>query len=83
MGKKYMESTRMRIDVINYSSRKNGNGYHIAEYIKEIILRENRECDLIDFSRFLQMLVENAITSVLILIVCIRTMRFTMLIEKS
>lgn len=42
----------MRIDVINYSSRKNGNGYHIAEYIKGIILRENRECDLIDFSRF-------------------------------
>lgn len=42
----------MKMSVLNYSSRKNGNGYHIAEYIKEIISRENREYDLIDFSRF-------------------------------
>lgn len=42
----------MKVSVINYSSRKNGNGYHIAEYIKEIVLRENKEFDLIDFSCF-------------------------------
>jgi len=42
----------MKISVINYSSRKNGNGYHIVEYIKDIIVRQNGRYDLIDFSSF-------------------------------
>lgn len=42
----------MRISVINYSSRKNGNCHHISEYIEEIISCEKHEYDLIDFSAF-------------------------------
>lgn len=42
----------MKVCVINFSSRKNGNGYHISERIVEIMSRENRKYDLIDFSRF-------------------------------
>ncbi len=42
----------MKISVINYSSRKNGNCHHIAEYVEAIISGEKHEYDLIDFSAF-------------------------------
>ncbi|MCM1561940.1 MAG: NAD(P)H-dependent oxidoreductase [Butyrivibrio sp.] len=42
----------MKVCVINFSSRKNGNGHHILEYITEIMSKERGEYDIIDFSSF-------------------------------